>query len=158
MKIESETPTPYLNNDDDIIAQALAILDRRMNISRDLLSSPTTVSKFLILKASGIQHEVFSVLFLDVRNRLIEAKDMFRGTLTQASVYPREVVIEALARGAASVILTHNHPSGNCEPSEADIRLTRALKDALALVDVKVLDHVIVAGNTHYCFAEHGKI
>ena len=93
-----------------------------------------------------------------MKNRLIDAKEMFRGTLTHTSVYPREVVKEALARNAASVMLAHNHPSGTPEPSESDLRLTRALLQALALVDIRILDHFVVAGAQVHSFAEHGQI
>jgi DNA repair protein RadC len=98
------------------------------------------------------------VLFLDVKNRLIASKEMFRGTLTHTSVYPREVVKEALACNAASVMLAHNHPSGTPDPSESDLLLTRALGLALALVDVRLLDHFVVAGHRVHSFAEHGQL
>lgn len=99
---------------------------------------------------------VFAVLYLDAQNRLIEAETPFFGTLTQTSVYPREIVRRALHHNASSVIFAHNHPSGKADPSQADMRLTCALKDALALVDVRVLDHFIVAGNMLLSFVEHG--
>jgi DNA repair protein RadC len=124
----------------------------------DLLSSPSVVRQYLQLYLNQKQYESFAVLFLDVKNRLISAKELFRGTLTQTSVYPREIVKEALAQNAASVILAHNHPSGTPEPSAADHSLTQALKQALALVDVRVLDHFVVAGTKLYSFAEHGKL
>jgi DNA repair protein RadC len=98
------------------------------------------------------------VLFVDVKNRLIADKELFRGTLTHASVHPREVVKEALACNAANVLLAHNHPSGSPEPSEADLRLTRTLSEALALVDIRVLDHFVVAGPLVHSFAEHGQL
>jgi len=104
------------------------------------------------------QHESFVVLFLDVKNRLLTMKEMFRGTLTHTSVYPREVVKAALAHNAASVMLAHNHPSGTADPSEADLLLTRSLVQALALVDVRVLDHFVVAGSQVHSFAEHGQL
>jgi DNA repair protein RadC len=102
------------------------------------------------------RHEVFVVMFLDAQNRVIATEEMFRGTLTQTSVYPREVVVEALQRNAASVILCHNHPSGVAEPSRADEALTQTLRQALALVDIRVLDHVILSGATALSFAERG--
>jgi DNA repair protein RadC len=123
-----------------------------------MLSSPHAVRQYLQLLLGGKAHESFAVLFLDVKNRLITAEELFRGTLTYASVHPREVVKAALANNAASVILAHNHPSGSMEPSAADHSLTQALKQALALVDVRVLDHFIVAGRHVYSFAEHGQI
>jgi DNA repair protein RadC len=124
----------------------------------EAFGSPELVKRYLRIKLGGQRHESFVVLFLDVKNRLIADRELFRGTLTQTSVYPREVVIEALAYNAASVILAHNHPSGLPEPSDADLRLTGALVQALSLVDIRVLDHFIVAGPLVHSFAEHGQI
>lgn len=122
-----------------------------------LLNTPDTVRDYLRLHLAGLRHEVFFALWLDAQNRLIAAEELFRGTLTQASVYPREVVKKALAHNAAAVVLAHNHPSGVAEPSAADSQLTRELKQALALVDVRVLDHFIVAGTASpLSFAERG--
>ncbi|HEY8609198.1 MAG TPA: DNA repair protein RadC [Noviherbaspirillum sp.] len=126
--------------------------------SGEALSSPGAVKHYLQLTLATKAHEAFVVLFLDARNRLIAAEELFRGTLTHASVYPREVVKAALARNAASVILAHNHPSGSPEPSAADRNLTQALKQALELMDVRVLDHVVIAGTSTYSFAEHGEL
>jgi DNA repair protein RadC len=123
-----------------------------------ILSSPQAVKHYLQLMLGGKQYESFAVLFLDVKNRLIAAEELFRGTLTHTSVYPREVVKASLARNAASIILAHNHPSGSPEPSAADHALTQALKQALALVDVRVLDHFVVAGSHVHSFAEHGQL
>ena len=120
------------------------------------LSSPLAVKQYLQLLLGNKAYESFAVLFLDVKNRLIASKELFRGTLTQTSVYPREVA--ALAHNAAGVILAHNHPSGTPEPSAADQGLTQALKQTLALVDVRVLDHFVVAGRQVYSFAEHGQL
>ena len=122
------------------------------------LSSPDAVRLYLRLQLGRQAHESFVVLFLDVKNRLIASEEMFRGTLTHTSVYPREVVKAALAHNAASVLLAHNHPSGVAQPSEADLLLTRALTQALVMVDVRVLDHFIVAGTTIHSFAEHGQL
>jgi len=122
------------------------------------LGSPELVRQYLRLDLGRQAHESFSVLFLDVKNRLLACEEMFRGTLTHTSVYPREVVKAAMARNAASVMLAHNHPSGSPEPSEADLLLTRALVQALALVDVRVLDHFVVAGPHVHSFAEHGQL
>lgn len=124
----------------------------------DLLHSPDLVRRYLRATLGRQPHESFSVLFLDVKNRLLACEDMFRGTLTHTSVYPREVVKAALARNAASVMLAHNHPSGSPEPSQADLLITRALVQALALVDVRVLDHFVVAGAQIHSFAEHGQL
>ena len=124
----------------------------------DLLTSPNAVKQYLQLKLNGQQHESFTILFLDVKNRMIADEVLFRGTLTQTSVYPREVVKAALAHNAAAVVLAHNHPSGTPEPSAADHTLTQALKQALALIDVRVLDHLVVAGARVHSFAENGQI
>jgi len=125
--------------------------------ARDLLSTPAAVRDWLRLHLGSLPHEVFVALWLDAQNRLIAHDELFSGSLTQTSVYPREVVKQALARNAAAVILAHNHPSGVAEPSAADEMLTRALRDALALVDVRVLDHFIVAGPASpLSFAERG--
>ena len=122
----------------------------------DALSSPARVREYLRLTLAGREHEIFMVLFLDAQNRVIEAEEMFRGTLTQTSVYPREVVKRSLFNNAGAVILAHNHPSGVAEPSHADETLTQTLKQALALVDVRVLDHFIVAGSGILSMAERG--
>ncbi len=122
------------------------------------LSAPEAVRDFLRLHFAGQEYESFVVLFLDAQNRLIASEELFRGTLTQTSVYPREIVKEALRKNAAAVIFSHNHPSGIAEPSRADEMLTNSLKQALALVDVRVLDHFIVAGAATLSFAERGLI
>ena len=124
--------------------------------ARDSLASPSAVRSYLRLRLQHLGHEVFWVVFLDAQNRVIAAEELFRGTLTQTSVYPREVVKRALAHNAAGVILAHNHPSGVAEPSIQDQALTRALAESLALVDVKVLDHFIVAPGAGLSFAERG--
>ena len=123
-----------------------------------LLSSPDSVRQYLQLVLSAKKYESFVVLFLDVKNRLIATEELFRGTLTRASVYPREVVKAALRHNAAALLLAHNHPSGSPEPSAADFALTQILKQALSLVDVTILDHFVIAGNRHYSFAEHGAL
>jgi DNA repair protein RadC len=123
---------------------------------RPLLDATAKVKDYLRLQLAARPHEVFAVLFLDAQNRLIGFEEMFRGTLTQTSVYPREVVTRALERRAAAVILAHNHPSGAAEPSRADEYLTQMLKSALALVDVRVLDHLVVAHSSVVSFAERG--
>jgi DNA repair protein RadC len=124
----------------------------------DALSNPAQVANFLKLWLRDRSFEVFAALFLDARNRLIVAEELFRGTLTQTAVYPREIVRRALEVNAAGVILAHNHPSGVAEPSTADRLLTQALRAACALVDVQVLDHVIVAGHQTHSFAAHGGV
>jgi DNA repair protein RadC len=124
--------------------------------AREVFSSPGSVKQYLQLHLAAKEHEVFAVLFLDAQNRLICMDELFRGTLTQTSVYPREVVLRALQHQAASVVLAHNHPSGTVQPSRADEALTQTLKAALALVDVRVLDHVIVAPGDALSMAEKG--
>ena len=168
---------------DRIIKRALKLLDTRMRNS-DALSSPQAVRDYLRLTLSDKEHEVFMCIFLDAQNRVLASEELFRGTLTQTSVYPREVVKAALKHNAAAVILAHRqkhglgtdlragdvhehgdaaavilahpHPSGVAEPSRADEALTQALKQALALVDVKVLDHFVIAAGSAVSFAERG--
>ena len=123
---------------------------------RDALSSPARVRDYLRITLAGRDYEVFMVLFLDAQNRVIECEEMFRGTLTQTSVYPREVVKRSLFNNAGGVIFAHNHPSGVAEPSQADETLTQSLKQALALVDVRVLDHFVIGGGSVMSFAERG--
>ena len=123
---------------------------------REGFDSPGAVKHYLQLQLAARPHEVFAVLFLDAQNRLLALEELFRGTLTQTSVYPREVVLRALHHQAASVVLAHNHPSGTVEPSRADEALTHTLKAALALVDVRVLDHVIVGTGQALSMAERG--
>lgn len=130
-------------------------LNEQMQL-RDILSSPQQVRDYLCLRLGGLTREVFVVLFLDAQNRIVCTEEMFSGTLTQTSVYPREVVKRALHHNAASVIFAHNHPSGLAQQGHADELLTQQLKQALALVDVRVLDHFIVAGNTTLSFVERG--
>jgi DNA repair protein RadC len=120
------------------------------------LTSPGAVRDYLRLKLGRREEEVFVCIWLDAQHKVIEIDPAFTGTLTQTSVYPREIVKKALARNAAAVIFAHNHPSGVAQPSQADELLTRTLKDALALVEVKVLDHFVVAGNQAISFAERG--
>jgi DNA repair protein RadC len=124
---------------------------------QDCLTSPADTIAYLRSQLRDRPHEIFACVMLDNRNRVIAFREMFRGTIDGASVYPREVVKQALADNAASVILAHNHPSGVAEPSQADIRITERLKKALALVDIRVLDHVIVGDET-LCFSERGLI
>jgi len=122
----------------------------------DALNSPRAVRDYLQLLLGARQQEIFLVLFLDTQHRVVASEELFQGTLSQTSVYPREVVKRALAHNAAAVILAHNHPSGVAEPSQSDRMLTDALKQALALVDVRVLDHFIVAAGQTLSFAERG--
>ncbi len=143
-------------------AELLAVIEMaRRGMSAQLRESPVftapqVVKEYLQLQLGALPHEVFWVLFLDAQHRLIAAEELFRGTLTQTSVYPREVVKQALAHNAAAVILAHNHPSGVLEPSRADELLTQTLKSSLALVDVRVLDHLVVGRASAVSFAERG--
>jgi len=123
-----------------------------------LLTSPGAVRDYLRLAIGARQQEVFVCIWLDAQHRVIRFEEPFRGTLTQTSVYPREIVKSALEANAAAVIFAHNHPSGAAQPSQADELLTRSLKEALALVDIKVLDHFIIAGNQAISFAERGLV
>lgn len=125
---------------------------------KPLFNTPQAVRDYLQLQLGGLHHEVFAVLFLDSQHRLIALEEMFRGTLTQTSVYPREVVKHALTLNASSVVLAHNHPSGTAQPSRADEALTHTLKAALALVDVRVLDHFVVTASQAVSMAELGLV
>lgn len=148
---------PFTQDDDDaVIAKAIKILSRRIARAGVSLSSPSAVKAFLTLKLAQEEREVFAVLWLDVKNRLIAYEELSHGTLTHTSVYPREVVKAALKNNAAGALICHNHPSGQSDASSADQALTTALKSALALVDVRVLDHIIVAGTETMSFAERG--
>ena len=155
--------TPLFHTDGDRVQERCAAarelvmrwLNEQMQ-SGDVLSSPASVKDYLRIYFSGQKYESFVTLFLDSQNRLIVAEELFRGTLTQTAVYPREVVKAALRVNAGAAIFAHNHPSGVAEPSKADELLTRNLKQALALVDVRVLDHIVVAGKTAVSLAERG--
>lgn len=148
---------------DDVLPErcmvARELVRRWLNeeLKRDcVLNAPEAVRDCLRIHFAGREHESFVAMFLDSQHRLIATHELFRGTLTQTSVYPREVVKAALRENAAAVIFSHNHPSGVAEPSTSDQHLTTALKSALALVDVRVLDHFIVAGTSVVSFAERG--
>jgi len=145
-------------------AQLQAVLElTRRALAEELtlpqgLDSPRAVRDYLRLSLAHRPYEVFLCLFLDARNRLLAAEELFRGTLTHTSVYPREVARQALFHNAASLIIAHNHPSGDAVPSHADLEMTRGLTRSLALLDVRVLDHFIVAGSTIYSFAERQQL
>ena len=138
-----------------VLELARRALAQRMK-ERTVFDTPDAVKHYLQLRLSAKQHEVFAVLFLDVQNRLIALEEMFQGTLTQTSVYPREVVLRALHHQASAVVLAHNHPSGTVQPSRADEMLTQTLKSTLALIDVRVLDHIIFAPGEALSMAERG--
>lgn len=140
------------------IDKAISILHDRMRGLKLRMACSNDVTKYLMLKLSKLEHECFGVLFTDTKNRLIEDRVMFRGTLANVMVYPREIAKEALALNAAKAVLYHNHPSGDPTPGQADIDLTSWVKDSLALIDVEVIDHVIVAGGRHYSFNDNGRL
>ena len=159
----TDCESPCTTRCDPMVCHKLAIA--KEVIMRDLrdrmkstpaLNSPQTVRDWLQLHCATLEHEVFIVLLLDAQNRVLSVEELFRGTLTQTSVFPREIVKVALRANAAAVIFAHNHPSGVAEPSRADEALTQSLKHSLALVDVKVLDHFIVGGTSTMSFAERG--
>ena len=138
-----------------VFEMARRALSQRL-MERPVFDAPRTLKAHLQVRMAHLGHEVFLVLFLDAQHRLIAEEELFRGTLTQTSVYPREVVKRALAHNAAAVVLAHNHPSGVAEPSRADEHLTQALRSALALVDARVLDHLVVGQGEVVSFAERG--
>lgn len=159
--IRSEDPVKYRAarpalDEDSIIEQALAILHSRLERNPCVMDSPKVVGQYLAVRAAGLEREEFTCVWLDASNRVIETETVSVGTLTQASVYPREIVKAALRHNAAGVIFSHNHPSGSPDPSRADEMLTQTLKSALNLIDVRVLDHIIVGGGSTVSFAERG--
>ena len=141
--------------EDRLIQRAMKVLESRMNYG-PVMQSPNAVREYLALRFAGLEREVFACLFLDTRHRVLACEDLFFGTVSSASVHPREVVKRALELNAAAVILAHTHPSGVAEPSQADKALTRRLKDALDLIEVRVLDHVVVGGAQAVSFSERG--
>jgi DNA repair protein RadC len=142
-------------SEDEILFAARSIMSRRVRRGASM-TSPQLVKDFLSIKLGMLEHEMFCVLLLDKRHRLIEFVELFRGTIDGASVHPREVVKLALAKNAAALVLAHPHPSGVAEPSQADQLITQRVRDALSLVDIRVLDHVIVAGGATVSMAERG--
>lgn len=147
---------PYLTKEEDeLVARAIAILGERMQRG-STLDSPLAVRDYLTLKLSPYERETFVAVFLDSRLRVIDVTELFLGTIDGATVHPREVVKAALRVNAAAVILAHNHPSGVAEPSQADQAITKRIQGALALVDISVVDHFVVAGGTYVSFMERG--
>ncbi|PKM44776.1 MAG: DNA repair protein RadC [Gammaproteobacteria bacterium HGW-Gammaproteobacteria-1] len=149
-------------SDDEVIKYACTVLEQRLAYRTDpenvTISSPDASRRYLMLKLGEREQEVFAVMFLDNRHRLIKYEELFYGTIDGASVHPREVVKAALRHNAAALIIAHNHPSGVPEPSRADESITRRLKEALAFVDIRVLDHIVVGGTDTTSFAERGLI
>ena len=140
---------------DEVLRRARYLLSHR--VRRGVrMNSPKAVKDFLRLNIGMLEHEMFTVVYLDAQHRLLAIKELFRGTISQTSVYPREIVKEALGLNAAAAILAHNHPSGDAGPSDADKALTRRVKDVLAMVDVTVLDHLVVTCDDIFSFAERG--
>jgi DNA repair protein RadC len=157
-RVFAPMPSASRLGEDACIARALAILHNRFSNGNLALNNPDAVKDYLRLRVAPLEHEVFGCIWLNAQNQLIKLEELFTGTLTATSVYPREVVKAALRHNAAAVILYHNHPSGRAEPSSADEHLTRHLVSALALVDVKVLDHLVVTVDQTLSFAERGMI
>ena len=167
MEAKSEQAAPFITKapnvtsvaeDDAVIANALTILERRAIRKGAPLESGADAKDYMRLALAGKEFEVFCCLFLDNRHRVLAFEELFRGTLNGTAVYPREIVKRALAHNAAAVILVHNHPSGVAEPSRADELLTQKLKETLALVEVRVLDHIVVGTEGAVSFAERGLI
>ncbi|WP_313025559.1 RadC family protein [Pseudomonas lopnurensis] len=144
--------------EDLVIEEAMRILDRRLFHRGPELIKPESVARYLKLKLARLEHEAFSVVFLDSKHRPLAFEILFHGTVDSAVVYPRQVVKRALAHNASAIILAHNHPSGCCDPSSADRTLTQRLKDALAFVDVRVLDHFIIGAGEPQSMAELGQV
>lgn len=145
-----------LATDDQILTVARDVATRYVRETGMALTSPAAARDLLTVRFAGLQHEVFSVLYLDSRHRLLACEDLFRGTIDGCAVHPREVVKAALKHNAAAVILAHNHPSGLAEPSQADEMITIRLRDALALIDIRVLDHLVIGGMNVTSLAERG--
>lgn len=149
----------FIDNSDDLIKAAIAVLEERVRYKvEDVIARPEDVRNLIKLKLSGLEHEEFHVIWLTTQNQVIEIQKVFRGTISQASVYPRELAKEGLKRNASGCILVHNHPSGLVEPSSADITLTNELKKTMNLIDIRIVDHFVVGGAELYSFAEKGLI
>jgi len=167
---DSDAPVAEVSMEAGLAGYSDAVVSRKLQVAREILmrdligdmqaspvmDSPEKARDWLKLHCAGLEHEVFILLFLDVRNRLIAVEDLFRGTLAQTAVYPRELLKSVLRHNASSVIVAHNHPSGAPEPSQTDRMLTKQMTSALSLVDVKVIDHFIVAGDQVLSFAQQG--
>ena len=163
MKVQTETSPEYIvkssnTEQDAIIASAKRILESRLRTFGVAFTSPDLVKDFLLIKLSALESERFDVLFLNSQNKLIEHIPMFCGTIDGASVYPREIIKKALELNASALIIAHNHPSGSLVPSHADKDITKKIKDAAELMDIRLLDHLIVGGMDTYSFAENDLI
>lgn len=160
-KIKTEDAPKYFTetikeNEDKVIERALEILAKRIKEPGVALTSPDHVKDYLILSLAELDYEVFMVLFIDNRNNLIAAEQMFRGTINSCSIYPRVIAQRALELNAISIILAHNHPSHGTQPSYEDKAMTNKIKRALELLDIQVLDHLLIAGVSAFSFAEFG--
>ncbi len=142
--------------DDQIIRSAIAILESRLVDTDGQISSPNDVQNYVTLKLAGRKSEVFGLLLLDNRHNVIEYRELFHGTIDGAAVYPREVVRTILDANAAAVVIFHNHPSGNVQPSDSDQRITARIRQATDIIDVRLLDHIVCGGADSFSFAEHG--
>lgn len=151
-----DTAGSYLPAADDVIVKAAHAVTGKKFRRGATLTSPRAMIEFLTVRYAGLEHEVFIVIFLDTRHRLIAVEEMFRGTIDGASVHPREVVKATLRHNAAAVVFAHNHPSGNPEPSQADELITKRLQQAMSLIEVRVLDHIVIAHDFCTSFAERG--
>lgn len=156
--VQEPTGSFRVADTDEIVGAAKLCLNARFALLGDAFTAPRTVREYLSVQLGLLPYEVFAVLYLNSQNRLISFETPFRGTLNQTSIYPREIVKRSLELDACSVIISHNHPSGETTPSRADENLTLTLKSALALVDVRVLDHIIVAGAQTCSMAEMGLV
>ena len=162
-QVRTESPAYYttdhnLEAENAVLDQALTILGRRLRTSEDPISSPDMMRDYLRLRIAHLDYEVFGAVWLDNRHRVLDIGEIFRGTIDGSSVFPREVVKDALRVGAAAVIVYHNHPSGEATPSSADMRITDRLKQALALFDIRLLDHFIVGSDQFTSMAERGLV
>jgi len=149
MKVNSEAPAPYsaeVIDDDSIIERAIKLIQSKLKTPGKALTNPNLVKDYLILHLAQFEEEHFSLILLNNQHQVIGFENVFRGTVDTTSVYPREIVKTVLSHNAAAVILAHNHPSGNPDPSNSDVALTKRLTESLALIDVRVLDHIIVGG------------
>ena len=142
--------------DEEVISTALQILESRLERPSKFITASDDAKNYLKLLFSGLEYESFRVIFLNNQHGVIDTKEMFRGTINKSAVYPREVVKAALQFNAAAVIISHNHPSGINEPSQADIAITKILKEAMELIDVRMIDHIIIGGTDSYSLAENG--
>lgn len=150
--------TDMTNDEAEIVTQAIAIIEKDLATDSDVLRDPQATRDYIRLQVAGLEHEVFGLLYLTTRHQIIGSEILFRGTIDGAAVYPREVVKSALLNNAAAVIVFHNHPSNVCEPSRADRDITKRLQDALSLVDIRILDHIVASSSGSVSLAERGLI